>query len=107
MPVAPRVPGGVHLVPEADDNRVAEIPDAVRIGAQVFVVVARGDSRDRSEGWIDLNVRDDAMTADQPRVGSIEGLSPAAVIAKQVRLPPSRPREVRDRLVGRRGTGLE
>ena len=80
-------------MPEADDDRMAEVPDAVGIRAQVDVVGAVGDRRDRREGGVDLHERDGAV-----RVGLLgerrrEGLCPAAVVADEVRLlarPPWR-----------------
>jgi hypothetical protein len=48
-------------VPEADDDRMAEVPDAVGIGAQVDVVDAAGDRRDRRVGGVDLHAGDRAV----------------------------------------------
>ena len=48
-------------MPEADDDRLAEVPDAVGIRAQVAVVAARGDLRDRGVGGIPLQDRDRAV----------------------------------------------
>ena len=100
VPVTPRVPVGVHLVPEADHHRVAEIADAVGKRAQVAVVAARGDQRDRGERRIYLHDRGRAMLADRLGERRLEGFPPAAVIPDEVRLPADRPGEVRDRLVG-------
>src|SRR6266516_301086 len=99
VPVAPRVPGAVHLVPEADDDRVAEIPDTVRIRAQVVVVVTCGDRRNGGVGGIDLHEWDNAVAADHLCERWLEGLRPAAVVADKVRLGACRLCEVRDRLV--------
>ena len=107
MPVAPREPGSVHLVPEADDNLVTEIPDAVGVQAQVAVIVTVGDRRDRGESGIDLDERDNTMPVDHLREGRRERLGPAAVVPDEVGVLVRRLRKLLDRLVGRRRIGLE
>src|SRR6266571_523687 len=99
VPIAPRVPGGVHLVPEADDDRVAEVPHAVGIGAHVAVVVTGGDRRYRGEGGVDLHEWDDPVGADPLRERCRERLRPAAEVPDEVRLGVCRLREFRDRFV--------
>src|ERR1035438_6358548 len=45
VPIAPRIPGGIHLMPETDDNRVAEVADAAGEGAQVAIEAPSGGPR--------------------------------------------------------------
>ena len=100
MAVAPRVPVSVHLMPEADDHRMAEVPDTVGKRAQVAVVTARRDRGDRGVGRIHLQDRDGPVPADRLRERSREGLTPAAVVPDKVRVPACCRREVGHRLVG-------
>ena len=87
-------------MPEADDDRVAEVADAVGKRPQIAVVAAGSDLRDRGKGGIPLQDRDRAVPADRLRERSLEGFAPAAVIPDEVRLPVGRVGEVRDWLVG-------
>ena len=98
VPVTPRVPGGVHLMPEADDDRMAEVPDAVGIGAQVDVVVAGWRSAE-TDAWVGSICTKGMAPCAWTRSANDarEGLRPAAVIADHVRLLSRRLGEVRDR----------
>ena len=102
VPVAPRVPVGVHLVAEPDDHWAAERAHAVRERAQVAVVAAGCDPRDRGQGGIPLKQCDRAVPAHRGRERHLEWLAPAAVVPDQVRLLARRPGERRDRLVAAR-----
>jgi hypothetical protein len=101
VPVTPRVPGGVHLVAEADDDRVAEVPHAVGVGPQIEVVLPGGDLGDERVGGVDLHERDRTVGVDPLRERSVERLRPAAVVADQVRLLPRHLGELRDGPVAR------
>ena len=93
-------------MPEADDHGMAEVTDAVGKRAQIAVVTTCGDHRDRDQGGIPLQDRDCAVLADRLRERGPEGFPPAAVIPDEVRLPPDRPREICDRLIGPGWPGL-
>src|SRR5262245_5672710 len=86
VPIAPRIPVAVHLMPEADDNRVAKVTDAAGIATEVNVVGTGGDRRDRRVGGVDLHVGNNAVSVDSSRERGREWLRPATVIAGQVRL---------------------
>jgi hypothetical protein len=85
---------------EADNDRLAELTDAVRKRAQVAVVAASGDLRDRSKGGIPLHDRNRAVPVDGLSERSLEGFPPAAVIPDEVRLGARYLSETGDRLVG-------
>ena len=106
LAVAPGVPGGVHLVAEPDDHRLAEAPDAVGVRAQVAVVVTRGDLGDREVGGIDLHHGDRSVRVHRLRERGLERLLPATVVPDQVRRPARRLGELRHRLVGLRRPAL-
>jgi hypothetical protein len=92
---------------EPDDHGVPEVADAVGVGAQVLVVGARRDGRDRGVGRADLHERDDAMLAEGLRERHVKRLSPAAVVAEEVRRPARHLPEARHRGIAGRGPGLE
>ena len=71
--VAPRVPGGVHLVAEADDHGAAEVPDALGIRTQVTVVAARRDPLGSDEGGVHLHQHECAVPAECLRVRRRKG----------------------------------
>ena len=65
-------------MPEADDDWVTEIPDAVGKRAQIVVVAAGGDPADRGIGGIPLQDRDRVVPADRPGTGLVASWWPGA-----------------------------
>ena len=60
-------------MPEADDDRVAEIPHAVGERAQISVVITCGDLRDRNKGGIPLDDRRRAVARTVSANGVLKG----------------------------------
>jgi hypothetical protein len=68
-------------VPEADDDRVAEGPDAGGIRAEIAVVAAGGDRRDRRVAGVDLHEHDRVMTIGLLRERGGKGFCPATEVS--------------------------
>src|SRR5262249_20710691 len=84
---APREPRPVHLMPEADHHWVEVSADAVRVRAQITVVVTTSDAGDGRVGRVDLHEHDGAVRVHRVRERTVERFRPAAEVADQIGLP--------------------
>ncbi len=78
--VTPGIPVAVHLMSEADDDRMAVVPDRLGVCLQVAVVVSVGDLGEVDARRIYLHQGYGALASRGPREVGLEWLHPAAVV---------------------------
>ena len=106
MPVTPGVPGAVHFVAEAQNDRIAIGADGPSVGGQVSVVLPSCDRGEAHVSRVDLHQRHRTVLGHGRGEAGLERLQPAAVVHDQSRLDPGGTRErrhpgVRGRCPGR------
>ena len=93
VPVAPRVPSTVHLMPEAEDDRVIKGANSLSVGLQVAVILPGRNRGEANVSRIHLHEWHRTMLGSRRSESHLERLEPATVVWNHVRLDSRRCRE--------------
>ena len=93
VPVTPGVPTAVHLMSEAEDDRVIEGANSLSVGLQVVVVLPGCDRGEANASRIHLYEWHRTMLGSRHSESHLERLEPATVVRNHVRLDSRRCRE--------------